>query len=142
MFATLEAMIEKFGERQLIELTDNEQPYQDVINMNKLNAAMNEANSEIEGYIASRYSLPLQTTPPFLQSLACHMARYYACTGAMSDNDPIKSRYENAVKSLKEISKGTIALGGSPVGESSPVQTSNNSVVLSVGRRHFGGQSW
>jgi len=61
MFATLEAMIEKFGERQLIELTDNEQPYQDVINMNKLNAAMNEANSEIEGYIASRYSLPLQT---------------------------------------------------------------------------------
>jgi len=60
----------------------------------------------------------------------------------MSDNDPIKSRYENAVKSLKEISKGTIALGGSPVGESSPVQTSNNSVVLSVGRRHFGGQSW
>ena len=142
MFATLEAMIEKFGERQLIELTDNEQPYQDVINMNKLNAAMNEANSEIEGYISSRYSLPLQTTPPFLQSLACHMTRYHACTGAMSDNDPIKTRYENAVKSLKEISKGTIALGGSPVGESSPVQTSNNSVVLSVGRRDFGGRSW
>ena len=43
---------------------------------------------------------------------------------------------------LKEISKGTIALGGSPVGESSPVQTSNNSVVLSVGRRDFGGRSW
>lgn len=142
MFATLEAMIEKFGERELITLTDNEQPYQDAINMNKLNAAMSEANSEIEGYISSRYSLPLQTVPPFLQSLACHMTRYHACTGAMSDNDPIKTRYENAVKSLKEISKGTIALGGSPTGESEPIKTSNNSVVLNVGRRDFGGRSW
>ena len=142
MFATLEAMIEKFGERQLIELTDNEQPYQDVINMNKLNAAMNEANSEIEGYIASRYSLPLQTMSPRLQSLACHLARYYACTGAMSDNDPIRVRYNDSIKTLEKISKGLIGLGGSPVGESSPIQTSNNSVVVNVGRRHFGGQSW
>lgn len=142
MFATLEAMTEKFGERELIGLTDNEKPYQDVINMDKLNAAMDEANSEIEGYIAARYSLPLQTVPPFLKSLACHMARYHACTGKMSDNDPIKTRYENAVKSLKEISKGTIALGGSPVGESTPVKTSNNSVVMNIGRHDFGGCGW
>ena len=142
MFATLEAMTEKFGERELIGLTDNEKPYQDVINMDKLNAAMDEANSEIEGYIAARYSLPLQTVPPFLKSLACHMARYHACTGTMSDNDPIKTRYENAVKSLKEISKGTIALGGSPVGESTPVKTSNNSVVMNIGRHDFGGHGW
>lgn len=142
MFATLEAMTEKFGERELIRLTDNEKPYQDVINMDKLNAAMDEANSEIEGYIAARYSLPLQTVPPFLKSLACHMARYHACTGVMSDNDPIKTRYENAVKSLKEISKGTIALGGSPVGESTPVKTSNNSVVMNIGRHDFGGHGW
>ena len=142
MFATLEAMTEKFGERELIGLTDNEKPYQDVINMDKLNAAMDEANSEIEGYIAARYSLPLQTVPPFLKSLACHMACYHACTGAMSDNDPIKTRYENAVKSLKEISKGTIALGGSPVGESTPVKTSNNSVVMNIGRHDFGGRGW
>lgn len=142
MFATLEAMTEKFGERELIGLTDNEKPYQDVINMDKLNAAMDEANSEIEGYIAARYSLPLQTVPPFLKSLACHMARYHACTGAMSDNDPIKTRYENAVKSLKEISKGTIALGGSPIGESTPVKTSNNSVVMNIGRHDFGGRGW
>ncbi len=142
MFATVEAMTAKFGERELIELTDNEAPYLDAINHDKLNAAILEANSEIEGYLASRYTLPLQTVPPFLQSIACHMARFHACTGAMSENDPIKTRYDNAVKSLKEIAKGTIALGGAPTGDAAPVKTASNSVVLTVGRHDWGGRGW
>ena len=40
MFATVEAMKSKFGEKELIELTDNEAPYQDEINLDKLNAAL------------------------------------------------------------------------------------------------------
>ncbi|OTG87697.1 hypothetical protein B9T31_04150 [Acinetobacter sp. ANC 4558] len=142
MFATVQSMLEKFGERELIQLTDTQEPYTDQINLIKMQAALDEANSEIEGYIAGRYSLPLQTIPPFLQSLACHMARYHACTGAMSDNDPIRTRYENAIKSLKEISKGAIALGGSPAGESEPLKTANNSVVMTIGRHDFGGKGW
>ncbi|MEG1091680.1 MAG: DUF1320 domain-containing protein, partial [Acinetobacter sp.] len=97
MFATLDAMRDKFGERELIELTVTEPPYVQEINMTRLNAAMQQANSEIEGYMA-RYSLPLQTVPPFLQSIACDMTRYHASTGAMSENSPIKTRYEAALK--------------------------------------------
>lgn len=142
MFATLEAMRTKFGEKELIELTDNEAPYQGVINLDKLNAAMQAANSEIEGYIAARYALPLQLVPPFLQSLGCDMARYHACIGAMSDNDPIKTRYDNAIKSLKEVSKGTIALGSAPTGEAAPVKTASNNVMMNVGRHDWGGRRW
>ncbi|OTG68306.1 hypothetical protein B9T25_06390 [Acinetobacter sp. ANC 4470] len=142
MFATVEAIIRKFGEKEIIELTDNEAPYQDAINLNKLNAALEEANSEIEGYIAARYALPLQLVPPFLEALACHLTRYHACTGAMSDNDPIKTRYDSAVKTLREISKGTIALGGSPTGEATPVKTANNNVMMQVGRRDWGNGGW
>ena len=141
MFATLEAMRDKFGERELIELTDIEQPYTDAINMNRLNAAMQQANSEIEGYMA-RYSLPLQTVPPFLQSIACDMTRYHATTGAMSENSPIKTRYEAALKTLKEISKGTIQIGGNPTGQAAPIQSSNNAIVMAVGRKDFGGRGW
>lgn len=142
MFATLQAMRDKFGERELIELTDIEKPYTDAINMARLNAAMRQANSEIEGYIATRYTLPLQTIPPFLQEIACDMARYYACTGAMSENGPIKIRYDAAVKTLKEISKGTIQIGGSPTGEAAPIQSSNNAIVMSNNRKDFGGRNW
>lgn len=65
MYATAAAMIAKFGERELIQLTDNEAPYLEVINYDKLNKALQHANSQIEGYLVGRYKLPLQTVPPF-----------------------------------------------------------------------------
>ncbi|MDR8274174.1 DUF1320 domain-containing protein, partial [Acinetobacter baumannii] len=40
MYATADAMIAKFGECELIQLTDNEAPYLEVINYDKLNKAL------------------------------------------------------------------------------------------------------
>ncbi|RLL17885.1 gp436 family protein [Acinetobacter chengduensis] len=142
MYATAEAMTRKFGETILIRLTDTEKPYQGVINMEKLNAAMQEANSEIDAYVGSRYPLPLQVIPPFLVNIGCNLARYYAVTGDLSENDPIKNRFESSIKTLTKISKGELTLGGSPAGESKPVQTSSNNVQFAVGRRDFGNGGW
>lgn len=142
MYATAEAMKRKFGESELIQLTETEPPYLDTINMDKLNAAMQEANSEIDAYVGSRYSLPLQIVPPFLIEIGCNLARYYAVTGDLSENDPIKNRYESSIKTLTKISKGELTLGSSPAGESKPVQTSSNNVMYSVGRRDFGNGGW
>ena len=142
MYATVKAMKLKFGETILIRLTDTERPYQGVINMEKLNSAMQEANSEIDAYVGSRYPLPLQIIPPFLTEIGCNLARYYAVTGDLSENDPIKNRYESSIKTLTKISKGELTLGSSPAGESKPVQTSSNNVVFAVGRRDFGDRNW
>lgn len=141
MYATVEAMQLKFGETLLIRLTDTEKPYQGVINMDKLNAALEEANSEIDGYL-SRFPQPLQIIPPFLKNIACNMARYHACTGALTENDPIKIKYNSAVKTLKDIAAGHVGLGNAPAGESKPVQTSSNNVMFGVGRRDFGNGGW
>ena len=142
MYATAVAMQRKFGERELIQLTETEPPYLGEINMDKLNSAMNEANSEIDAYVGSRYPLPLQVIPPFLTEIGCNLARYYAVTGDLSENDPIKNRYESSIKTLTKISKGELTLGSSPAGESKPVQTSSNNVVFAVGRRDFGNRGW
>ena len=142
MYVTVAAMRDKFGERELIQLTDTEAPYQDVINIDKLNRAMQEANSEIDAYVGSRYPLPLQLIPPFLTEIGCNLARYYAVTGDLSENDPIKNRYESSIKTLTKISKGELTLGSSPAGESKPVQTSSNNVMFGVGRRDFGNEGW
>lgn len=142
MYATVDAMLKKFGERELIQLTDTVAPYQKVINSEKLDAALAEANSEIDGYLASRYQLPLSAVPPFLEAIACNMARYHACTGAISENNPIAIKYQNAIKSLKEIAKGTVAIGGTPAGDAAPVQTSSNNVMYHVGRHDWGGKGW
>ena len=142
MYATVKAMKLKFGETILIRLTDTERPYQGVINMEKLDSAMQEANSEIDAYVGSRYPLPLQVIPPFLTEIGCNLARYYAVTGDLSENDPIKNRYESSIKTLTKISKGELTLGSSPAGESKPVQTSSNNVVFAVGSRDFGNRGW
>ena len=141
-YVTVEAMQLKFGERELIQLTDNEAPYQHAINMDKLNAAMQEANSEIDAYIGSRYPLPLQVMPPFLVNIGCNLARFYGNTGDLAENNPIKARYDASIKTLTKISKGELTLGGSPAGESKPVKTAANNVVFSTGRRDFGGKGW
>lgn len=142
MYVTADVMRLKFGESELIQLTDVEAPYLGIINMDKLNAAMQEANSEIDAYVGSRYPLPLQTIPPFLMNIGCNLARYYAVTGDLSENDPIKNRYDSSIKTLTKISKGELTLGGSPAGESKPVQTSGNNVMFAVGRRDFGNGGW
>jgi len=142
MYVTAVAMQHKFGETILIRLTDTEKPYQGVINMEKLDSAIQEANSEIDAYVGSRYPLPLQTIPPFLVNIGCNLARYYAVTGDLAENDPIKNRYESSIKTLTKISKGELTLGGSPAGESKPVQSSTNNVMFSVGRRDFGNGGW
>ncbi len=142
MYVTAVAMQRKFGETILIRLTDTEKPYQGVINMEKLDSAIQEANSEIDAYVGSRYPLPLQTIPPFLVNIGCNLARYYAVTGDLAENDPIKNRYESSIKTLTKISKGELTLGGSPAGESKPVQSSTNNVMFSVGRRDFGNGGW
>lgn len=138
-YVTVQAMIEKFGERELVDLTDNEQPYTDTINQQKLEAAIESANSEIDGYISGRYSLPLAVVPPFLKAVGCDMAYYHACLGDTVLNERAKLRYDNAIKILTNIAKGMLNLGGSPAGESKPTQTSSNNVVFGVGRRDFGG---
>lgn len=142
MYVTIEALQLKFGERELIQLTDTEAPYQDAINMDKLNAAMQEANSEIDAYIGSRYALPLAVMPPFLVNIGCNLARFYAVTGDLSENDPIKTRYDASIKTLTKISKGELTLGGAPAGDSKPVPTASNNVMFSVGRHDFGGRGW
>jgi len=142
MYATVEAMKRKFGENELIQLTDNEAPYQHEINLDKLNAAIQEANSEIDAYVGSRYSLPLQVIPPFLVNIGCNLARFYAVTGDISENDPIKSRYDGSIKTLTKISKGELSLGGEPAGASKPVHSSMNNVIFGAARRDFGNGGW
>ena len=141
-YVTTNAMLAKFGEHELIALTDNEQPYTGQINTMKLQAAIDSANSEIDGYLAGRYSLPLASAPAFLTSLGCDMAHFHGSVGDTQETERTKTRYAIAVKNLTNISKGLISLGGAPAGASAPAQTSSNNVMWGVGRRDFGSKNW
>ena len=136
-YVTVEAMLAKFGEKELIDLTSSG-GFSIAINFDKLQLALDAANSEIDGYLSGRYELPLQTVPAFLVSLGCDMAHFHASVGETLETTRTKTRYEIANKNLINISKGLVALGGAPAGASAPAPTSSNNVMWSVGRRDFG----
>lgn len=138
-YVTAEAMIAKFGEQEIIDLTADRGLVQ-TINFEKLQMALDAANSEIDGYLIGRYTLPLKVIPSFLVSLGCDIAHFHGSVGETVETNRTKTRYEIAIKNLVNISKGLISLGGAPAGEPAPQATSSNNVMWSVGRNDFRGR--
>ena len=71
-----------------------------------------DASEEIDAYLAARYPLPLKETPGVLVRLAADIAIYRLSSEAASLTEERRTRYEDAVKLLKSISRGEASLGG------------------------------
>lgn len=68
-----------------------------------------DADSLINSYLMTGYTIPLPIVPRIVVSIACDLTRY-----ALYDDqstDQITQRYKDAIKMLESISKGTINLG-------------------------------
>jgi len=74
--------------------------------------AIASAASEIDGYLASRLTTPLDPVPPVIKKYAGDLAIYnlYA-RRSDSISDIRKQRYETAIKFLRAVSEGKIHLG-------------------------------
>ncbi len=114
-YTTRAEMIERFGERELIQLTDRSGA--GIIDEAVLSRAMADADAEIDGYLRERYALPLAAVPPVLARLAANIARYNLYD-EMAPEEP-RRRYEDAVRTLKAIAKGEVHLG-LPTGGAAP----------------------
>lgn len=73
--------------------------------------AITNASQEIDTYLGARYTLPLATVPAILVSVCCEIAMYRASSNCGSVTDEKRKRYEDAVKWLKDVSKGIATLG-------------------------------
>ncbi len=106
-YATQQNMIDRFGQQELVELTDKD-------NIGEINAALMalalaDADAEINAYLAGRYTLPLAGAPPVLAKFAADIARY-GLYGARAP-EQVKARYDDAVKFFKLLAQGTVSLG-------------------------------
>lgn len=74
-----------------------------------INSKILDAESTVNGFLASRYAVPLQVVPRLVLITLCDLVRYRL----HDDNatEAIKTRYDDALKMLKCISKGEINLG-------------------------------
>lgn len=127
MYCTLNDLIERFGETELIQLTDEQNT--GVLNTASVNQAIADASNEIDSYLIGRYQLPLVEVPEFVKGYACDMARYRLWDdGAL---DQVSIRYRTAIKYWRDISTGALRLYGSTETGESLVEMQSSPSVFS-----------
>lgn len=108
-YATQQDLIDRYGEEEIVQLTDRADPPQGAIDATAVTRALEDASHEIDGYLAARYTLPLTTTPQVLVRLACDIARYRLYDDRATE--AVTQRYRDAVRFLEAIARGQVNLG-------------------------------
>ena len=133
-YATLTDMTTRYGESEIIEQTDL--TGSGIINPAAVALVLADASALIDGYLASRYSIPLATPPDLLVSLCCDLARYALYVDAAPD--VVVSRRDQAIAALRDIAAGRLRLDVGVEADSVPAP-SGLAVVVQPGRKVFGG---
>ena len=110
-YATQADLTDRFGAVELAQLTDRTNGV--VIDATVLGRALADADAEIDSYLATRYSLPLASTPVVLVRMAADIARYRLYDDRVTD--AVRQRYGDAVSLLKRMASGEVQLAGSTV---------------------------
>jgi phage gp36-like protein len=107
-YAIRQDMIDRFGEKEITGLTDTTIPASGTVNDDVLTRALTDADALINGYLASRYTLPLTELPEVLTRVACDLARYFL---ARRPTDEMTKRYDQSIAWLRDVSTGKVTLG-------------------------------
>ena len=103
-YATLDDLVARFGEQELIDQTDRVSGTN--VDAELVARVLDYASATIDPYLAGRYDLPLPSVPALLVGLCCDMARYALYPDAAPEM--VKDRYNNALRLLREIAAGTL----------------------------------
>jgi phage gp36-like protein len=106
-YVTQQNLVDRFGEAELIQLTDRENT--GAIDAVVLTQAIADAGAEIDGYLAGRYQLPLASTPSILVLYAGDVARYRLYDDGATEE--VRKRYEDVIKFLRLAAEGKVRLG-------------------------------
>lgn len=99
-------MINRFGESELVELTDTIGA--GVINEAILQLAISDAENLIDAKLRGRYTLPIAPAQPALTRIACDLARYFLYDDAAPEQ--VKDRYAAAMRELRDYATGVSQL--------------------------------
>lgn len=100
-YCTLNDLITAFGADEIHRLiaTDEE-----------AEKAIDDAQAEIDMYLADRYILPAQSVPRSLNRIACDIAHYYLYN-SVDETSTVYLRYKQRIKQLSDVASGKLSLG-------------------------------
>lgn len=107
-YATLQTLIDRYGEQVLIQLTDRGLVAGGVVVEATVTRALTDADAMINGYLAAKYALPLSETPALVIDLSAKIAWWNL--HPYEPDAKAKADYDMAMRTLRDIAAGTVRL--------------------------------
>lgn len=120
-------LTEQISETQLIQLTDDEKL--GVVNAERVSRAIASAEGEINGFLATRYRVPLASpAPELVQSWAVTLTVYYLWRRRQRAPEDVRLSYEQTIARLRDVAAGKLTLGIAPAPDAA-TESSQGAVV-------------
>ena len=110
MYCTIDDIEKQISAPVLIQLTSDDGTEE--VNRDIAEEAILYSSAVIDGYLRGRYTLPLNTRFPLLEILAVDLSIYRLYSRRLRNEMPeiVKTAYEDAISTLRDIQKGVITL--------------------------------
>lgn len=105
-YATQQDLVDRFGEQELVELTNREGG--DTVDAAVVAKALADADAMVDTYLAGRYAVPVSPAPPLLVRLAADIARFFLHGKAATES--VRQAFDDALTMLQQISAGRASL--------------------------------
>lgn len=109
MYCNQQDLVNRFGERELVQLTDKEGD-QNIIVTAVASQAIEDACATVDGYLSGRYTLPMANVPNIINRITCDIARYYLYDDVLDEQHQAAIRHKHAMDFLNKVSTGAISL--------------------------------
>ena len=111
MYATANDMIARFGETQILRLSNPEDLSAETVDEVKVNQAIADASALIDGYLRGRYAVPVAAPPVDLVRACCLVARYELAQGERTTpTEQMTKDRDGVLKWLEQVSRGIVNL--------------------------------
>jgi phage gp36-like protein len=98
---------DRFSAQEILQLLDRDG--NGVEDPGVLDKVLADTDAEIDAYLRTRYTLPLNPVPTVIVRLAAEIARYRLWSNNASEE--VRNRYKDAIKFLTSVSQGEVQLG-------------------------------
>jgi phage gp36-like protein len=132
-YASQQDLVDRFGEQELIQLTDRGDPPAGAVDATAVAHALADADAEIDSYLG-RYTLPLTVVPAALERIACDIARYRLYEDRATEQ--VRARYDDALRFLRAVGEGKLTLGPDTGGR--VADAASDTIAFEPGQKVFG----
>lgn len=114
MYATVDEMISRFGEAEMVRLSAPEGQLDDVVVTSSVERALAEASSLIDGYLRQRYAVPLAApVAPEVVRACCILARHDLAMGEQKNpSEQMVTSRKEVMAWLRDVAEGRVQLAG------------------------------